>query len=48
MGMKHVVARQLAPRIRDLAPGLSTGFVREALNRAIDGDAPDEGPERCR
>jgi len=40
MGLKHTVGRQLAPRIHDLAPGLTTGFVREALNRAIDGVGP--------
>jgi hypothetical protein len=41
--MKHMVGRQLAPRIQDLAPGLTTGFVREALNRAIDGVGPLPG-----
>jgi hypothetical protein len=40
MGLKHTVGRQLAPRIQELAPGLTTGFVREALNRAIDGVGP--------
>lgn len=40
MGLKHTVGRQLAPRIQDFAPGLTTGFVREALNRAIDGIGP--------
>ncbi|GAB3015101.1 hypothetical protein GCM10011376_06630 [Nocardioides flavus (ex Wang et al. 2016)] len=40
MGLKQTVARQLAPRIHELTPGLSTGFVREALNRAIDGIGP--------
>ncbi len=40
MGLKQTVARQLAPRISELTPGLSTGFVREALNRAIDGVGP--------
>lgn len=40
MGMKDVVGRQIAPRIRELAPGLSTQFVREALSRAIDGVGP--------
>src|SRR5918997_573539 len=40
MGMKEMVGRQLAPRIHDLAPGLTTGFVREALNRAVDGVGP--------
>src|SRR6476469_1449929 len=40
MGLKQTVGRQLAPRIHELTPGLSTGFVREALNRAIDGIGP--------
>jgi hypothetical protein len=40
MGLKHTVGRQLAPRIQELAPGLTTDFVREALNRAIDGVGP--------
>jgi ribosomal protein L12E/L44/L45/RPP1/RPP2 len=40
MGLKHTVGRQLAPRIQGLAPGLTSGFVREALNRAIDGVGP--------
>ena len=43
MGMKQMVGRQLAPRIQDLAPGLTTGFVREALHRAIDGVGPLPG-----
>lgn len=41
--MKRMVGRQLAPRIQDLAPGLTTGFVREALHRAIDGVGPLPG-----
>lgn len=40
MGLKQTVGRQLAPRIQELAPGLTTGFVREALHRAIDGVGP--------
>lgn len=40
MGLKDTVGRQLAPRIQELAPGLTTGFVREALHRAIDGVGP--------
>lgn len=40
MGLKHTVGRQLTPRLHDLAPGLTNGFVREALNRAIDGIGP--------
>src|SRR4051812_43977228 len=34
------VGIQLAPRIGELAPGLTTSFVREALHRAIDGVGP--------
>ncbi|MDN4172097.1 EcsC family protein [Nocardioides sp. SOB77] len=34
------LGRQLAPRIAQLAPGLTTSFVREALHRAINGVGP--------
>jgi hypothetical protein len=34
------VGRQLAPRLAELAPGLTTTFVREALHRAITGAGP--------
>ena len=34
------VGRQLAPKISQLAPGLTTSFVRESLNRAIEGVGP--------
>src|SRR3954454_7845159 len=34
------VSKQLAPRIGELAPGLTTSFVREALHRAIHGIGP--------
>lgn len=40
MGLKHTVGRQLAPKISELAPGLTSQFVREALRRAIDGMGP--------
>ena len=40
MGVRKQVGRQLAPRITGLAPGLTTGFVREALHRAIAGVGP--------
>ena len=40
MSIKGSVGRQLAPRISQLAPGLTTSFVRESLNRAIDGVGP--------
>ena len=34
------VSKQLAPRLIDAAPGLTTSFVREALHRAIVGVGP--------
>jgi uncharacterized protein (DUF697 family) len=34
------LGKQLAPRIGELAPGLTTSFVREALHRAIVGVGP--------
>ncbi|WP_426243212.1 EcsC family protein [Nocardioides sp. LHG3406-4] len=40
MGLKENVGRSVAPRISQLAPGLTTSFVREALSRAIDGVGP--------
>ncbi|MET0524232.1 MAG: EcsC family protein [Nocardioides sp.] len=40
MGVKQTVGKQLAPRIAELAPGLTTAFVREALTRAIKGVGP--------
>lgn len=47
MGMRGniggAVGRQLAPRIAELAPGLTTSFVREALSRAIRGVGPLPG-----
>jgi len=35
-----VVGKQLAPKFVDVAPGLTTSFVREALHRAIVGVGP--------
>ncbi len=40
MSVKGRIGRQLAPRITDVAPGLTSSFVREALNRAIRGVGP--------
>jgi hypothetical protein len=44
MGIKdslvRQMARQVAPRAHDLAPGLTTTFVRESLRRAIEGVGP--------
>ena len=41
------VSKQLAPRISQLAPGLTTSFVREALNRAIVGVGPLPGAAKA-
>ncbi|MGI8646481.1 MAG: EcsC family protein [Nocardioides sp.] len=43
MGVKNVVGKALAPKISELAPGLTTTFVREALHRAIVGVGPLAG-----
>src|SRR5659263_592765 len=40
MSVEGNIGRQLAPRISDLAPGLTSSFVREALHRAITGVGP--------
>jgi hypothetical protein len=40
MGVRGAVGKQLAPRIAELAPSLTTAFVREALTRAIHGIGP--------
>ena len=40
MGAMSSISRRLAPRVTELAPGLTTAFVREALARAIDGIGP--------
>ncbi|WP_249423865.1 EcsC family protein [Nocardioides coralli] len=40
MGAMGSISRRLAPRVTELAPGLTTTFVREALNRAIEGVGP--------
>jgi hypothetical protein len=39
-GVSRQLGRQLAPRVPRLAPGLTAGFVREALERAIHGVGP--------
>jgi hypothetical protein len=39
-GLAVEAARQLAPRVTHLAPGLTQSFVREALHRAIVGVGP--------
>lgn len=43
MGVTSSVGKKLAPRITDLAPGLTSSFVREALQRAIVGVGPLPG-----
>lgn len=43
MSVRGTVGKRLAPRITELAPGLTTSFVREALHRAIDGVGPMPG-----
>jgi hypothetical protein len=43
MSLSGSVGKRLAPRITEIAPGLTTSFVREALNRAIDGVGPLPG-----
>jgi hypothetical protein len=40
MSIKSRLTKELAPRVTDLAPGLTTAFVREALHRAIRGVGP--------
>lgn len=40
MGAMSSMSKRLAPRVTDLAPGLTTAFVREALRRAIEGVGP--------
>ncbi len=40
MSVSGRVGKQLAPKITEVAPGLTTSFVREALHRAIKGVGP--------
>ena len=40
MSVKGSIGRRLAPRVTEVAPQLTTSFVREALNRAIHGVGP--------
>ncbi len=39
-GIGRTLTARLAPRLTDLAPGITHTVVREALNRAIDGVGP--------
>src|SRR5918999_4073438 len=43
MGVKNTIGKALAPKINELAPGLTTTFVREALHLAIVGVGPLTG-----
>jgi EcsC protein family len=40
MSMKGNIGRRLAPRVTEIAPDLTWTFVRESLNRAINGVGP--------
>lgn len=40
MSVKGSIGKHLAPRVTELAPQLTTSFVREALTRAIHGVGP--------
>jgi hypothetical protein len=40
MSVKGNIGRRIAPRVTDMAPQLTTSFVREALNRAVHGVGP--------
>jgi hypothetical protein len=40
MSVKGSIGKRLAPRITDVAPDLTSSFVREALHRAIHGIGP--------
>jgi EcsC family protein len=43
MGIARSLSKGIAPRVGKAAPGLSTGFVQEALRRAISGVGPLPG-----
>lgn len=43
MGIGGSLGKALAPQVQRLAPDMATGFVREALSRAIDGVGPFPG-----
>lgn len=47
MGIARTAAKGLAPVARRAAPHLSSGFVREILERAIDGAGPVRGAARA-
>jgi hypothetical protein len=43
MGISGTISKALAPRISQAAPGMTVGFVRESLERAIRGVGPLPG-----
>lgn len=43
MNVSRSIGKRLAPKVAELAPGLTTSFVRQALHRAIDGVGPLPG-----
>jgi len=43
MGIGGVIGKRLAPNVQRLAPDLTSGFVHEALQRAINGTGPFPG-----
>ncbi|HET7689041.1 MAG TPA: EcsC family protein [Nocardioidaceae bacterium] len=43
MGIGGKVAKQMAPRVQKIAPGLTTSVIHEALAKAIDGVGPLAG-----
>ncbi|QNN54508.1 EcsC family protein [Nocardioides mesophilus] len=40
MGIGSMIGKTVAPRVHRLAPDMTSGFVHEALNRAISGAGP--------
>lgn len=40
MGIAQSITKRITPKITQAAPGMSHGFVREALRRAIEGAGP--------
>lgn len=43
MGVRQSIGRRLAPMVAERAPGVTSSFVREALQRAIHGVGPLPG-----
>ncbi len=40
MGIGSSISKRITPKITQAAPNLTSGFVREALKRAVDGIGP--------